>query len=71
MGIVGVVAIVGLLLWLFGGPRRRAMPAPEDDVTTPVDGDELAAAERELAEDDGAVEADDDDAHDDWGPGRP
>jgi hypothetical protein len=70
VGIVGVVAIVGLLLWLFSGRRKRAAPAPEDDLITPIDRDELAEAERELAEDDGAREADDD-APEDWGPGRP
>ncbi|MGE0443351.1 MAG: hypothetical protein AB7L66_08820 [Gemmatimonadales bacterium] len=64
--ILGTIAVVGVLIWVFGGGRQRAVPAPEDDVTTPVDYDELEAAERELAEDADPRTLEDDD---DWGPG--
>lgn len=64
--VVGLV--VAVLVWLVrGGPTRRAVPAPEDDITTPIDRDELEAAERELADDAEARDVDADD--DDWGPG--
>jgi len=73
---IGLAALVALLAWLMGlGRDRRAAP-PEDDVTTPVEEDELSAAERELREDASArpihetAESDPDDP-DDWGPGSP
>jgi hypothetical protein len=65
--IIAAVAIGAVLLWLFGGSRKRAAPAPEDDVTTAIDREELEAAERELAEDAEARDADDEE--EDWGPG--
>lgn len=71
-----VIAIAfALIIWLFrptrlAGPRPRALPAPEDDITTPIDKDELEAAERELEQDRGArALGEDPDAEDDWGPG--
>jgi hypothetical protein len=73
---VGVAALIALFLWLTGVGRSPRLPAPEDDVTTPIDHDELAAAERELRDDAGArpiqetAESDPDDP-DDWGPGAP
>jgi hypothetical protein len=69
--LLGVVAIVAVVVWLVGA-RRRPGPAPEDDVTTPVDQRELEEAERDLEEDSKArplhdgFEAED---ADDWGPG--
>lgn len=73
MGLWIAIAVMGILAgWLFL-PRRRAVPEPEDDVTTPIDREELEAAERELKEDRGAGSlgdrADPDDDYDDWGPG--
>lgn len=66
-GIIAAIAIAGLVLWLTGGSRKRTAPAPEDDVTTPIDREELEAAERELADDREARDAEDED--EDWGPG--
>lgn len=71
MGIIGLAAGIGLFLWLIGFGRREPIVAPEDDVTTPTDVDELALAEQELADDASARpihEAFEDD-DDDWGPG--
>jgi len=67
--LIGAAALAALLLWLLLPSRRRRIPAPEDDVTTPIDHDELAEAERELASADDPSALDDDE-HDDWGPGR-
>ncbi|MBM4186249.1 MAG: hypothetical protein FJ206_02950 [Gemmatimonadetes bacterium] len=65
--VVGVL-VIAVFVWLArGGPARRRPVAPEDDVTTPIDRDELAAAERELA--DAPDPSDLDDEDDDWGPG--
>lgn len=71
MGTVIAIALaVALLLWLIGAGRHDREIAPEDDIDTPLDADELSEAERELAEDpearsvDEALEDDDD-----WGPG--
>jgi hypothetical protein len=50
----------------------KARPiAPEDDVDTPIDRDELAEAERAIKDDPDAKAAADaiDDDTDDWGPG--
>lgn len=72
MQLIGVAALVGLLLWLVGAGRRTPLVAPEDDIETPLDPDQLAEAERELAEDPEARpihDAFDDDNDDDWGPG--
>ena len=65
-----VAVILAFLAWLLF-PRRRSMPAPEDDVASPIDKEELAAAERELSEDPGARPLDQasEDVEDDWGPG--
>jgi hypothetical protein len=67
---IGVAVLGALLVWLFI-PRRRGMPAPEDDVRTPIDQEELDEAERELRGDPGARPLDRgmDDDQDDWGPG--
>lgn len=71
--LIGIVALVALLLWLLGVGKAQPVPAPEDDVVTPTDTDELAEAEAELAEDPQArpiheaMEGEDDD--EDWGPG--
>ncbi|MEP6591219.1 MAG: hypothetical protein ABJC19_08540 [Gemmatimonadota bacterium] len=72
--ILGAFA-AAFLAWLLGVGPRRAAPAPEDDLATPVDEDELEAAEREVRDDGtakpigealaGEEGADDDD----WGPG--
>ncbi|MEO5798831.1 MAG: hypothetical protein ABIZ70_13995 [Gemmatimonadales bacterium] len=69
-------AVVGaFLIWLLGVGKGRPAVAPEDDVETPIDEDELEAAEREVREDASAKpigealageEGNDDD---DWGPG--
>jgi len=73
VSLLAAVALVALLIWLLRGKRPRAAPEPEDDVETPVDRSELAEAESELAEDEGARPLHDgiDDEDDDWGPGRP
>lgn len=71
--LIGIAAIMALLLWLLGVGKARPVPAPEDDVFTTIDTDELAEAEAELAEDPSArpiheaMEGEDDD--EDWGPG--
>ena len=72
MGTVFALAVLAaLLMWLLGAGRGGAPVAPEDDVNTPLDEDELAAAERELREDPGARPIHDafEDDDDDWGPG--
>lgn len=71
MGILlGVVAVLAILFWLFV-PHRRVTPAPEDDTETSIDHERLAEAERELADDSRArpLEHGIDDEEDDWGPG--
>jgi hypothetical protein len=70
--LLGFAALEGLILWAFGR-RSRTPPAPEDDVTTPIDHEELARAERELGEDPDPREATGgwDEDEDDWGPGAP
>jgi hypothetical protein len=65
--IIAAVAIGAVLIWLFGGSKKRPPPAPEDDTTTPIDREELEAAERDLADDGGARDVDD--PEEDWGPG--
>jgi hypothetical protein len=62
------IAIAALLLWFFWPKPRRATPAPEDDVTTPIDREELERAERELRESRGSRSLDEAE-EDDWGPG--
>ena len=69
MRIVAAVAVaLALLFWLFRPVPRRAVPAPEDDVRTPIDREELEAAERELREAGEARPLGQED-EDDWGPG--
>ena len=72
-GLVGFVALLAVVVWLIGRrrPRLRSMPAPEDDVKTPIDHAALEEAEREL--NDPRVRPlyerlESEDA-DDWGPG--
>lgn len=66
---IGVALLVVGAWWLFR-PRRRAAPAPEDDVTTPIDHAELEQAEQELRQDPGARSLGDEvDEGEDWGPG--
>ncbi len=69
--LIGIVAVVGVVVWLFGRRRPPARSAPEDDLTTPVDRDELEDAERELADDPDPRSLHDGwaDDEDDWGPG--
>ena len=73
---IGIAALIALFAWLTGFGRSRTMVTPEDDIVTPIDEDELAAAERELRDDrtarpiHDAVENDPNDP-DDWGPGTP
>ena len=73
--LVFIALIAAFSAWMFGVGKKRAAPAPEDDIHTPVDEDELEAAERELRADGSArpigeamagEEGNDDD---DWGPG--
>ena len=71
--LIGIAAMVAILLWLLGFGKARPGPAPEDDIDTPTNADELAEAEAELADDPSArpiheaMEGEDDD--EDWGPG--
>lgn len=73
MGSILVLALVmGLLGWLLGIGKHEREPAPEDDLTTPIDEAELAEAEAELAEAESSNSTHDiteDDDGDDWGPG--
>ena len=72
--LIGVAALIAVVLWLIGRRPRfrlRSMPAPEDDVKTPIDHAALEEAEREL--NDPRVRPlyerlESEDA-DDWGPG--
>jgi hypothetical protein len=69
---VGIALMAAVLVWLMGiGRRQDRRVAPEDDVETPIDRDELDAAEREIKDDPDAKAAADavDDSDDDWGPG--
>ncbi|MGH7582211.1 MAG: hypothetical protein ACREL5_03185 [Gemmatimonadales bacterium] len=67
---IGLILLAALTIWLLGVGKRRPVQ-PEDDVTTPIDNDELAEAEREIKDDPDAKPARDavDDDDDDWGPG--
>ena len=71
--LIGMAALGALLLWLLGFGKAKPVPAPEDDVTTATDQDELAEAESELDDDPAArpiqeaMEGEDDD--EEWGPG--
>lgn len=73
--LIGLIVLAALFAWLMGFGSRRPAPAPEDDVHSPPDHDELEAAEAELRRDPSArsigeaLEGEDDD--DDWGPGSP
>lgn len=73
--LIGLLALAALFAWLMGFGSRRAAPAPEDDIDSAPDHDELAAAEAELRQDRSAraigeaLEGEGDD--DDWGPGSP
>lgn len=67
---IGVAVIGALLVWLLGLGKRKPI-APEDDVDSPIDHDELVEAEREIKNDPTAKPAADavDDDDEDWGPG--
>lgn len=66
---IGIVVLALLLVWLLGLGKRKPI-APEDDVDSPVDQDELTAAERAIRDDpDAKAAADVVDDDDDWGPG--
>lgn len=73
--LIGLIALAALFAWLMGFGSRRPAPAPEDDIDSAPDHDELAAAEAELRQDPSArsigeaLEGEGDD--DDWGPGSP
>jgi hypothetical protein len=69
--LIGIAALGALLLWLLGVGKRKPAPAPEDDVVSGTDTDELAEAEAELAEDPGARPIHEalEDEDEDWGPG--
>jgi hypothetical protein len=74
-GLLGFAALIAVVVWLIGIGRRpraglRSMPAPEDDVKTPIDHAALEEAERELNDPRArplyeGIDEDDDD----WGPG--
>ena len=79
-GLIAVAVLIALLAWLFGFGKEGREPAPEDDVTTPVDMDELEAAELEVRDDrsirsiadamkDAEASIDQAADDDDWGPG--
>jgi len=66
---IGLILLAALTIWLLGVGKRRPVQ-PEDDVTTPIDHDELAEAERQIKDDPDAKPARDAvDDDDDWGPG--
>lgn len=73
--LIAFALIAAFLVWLLGAGKRKPAPPPEDDVVTPIDEDELAAAEREVRDDAGAkpigeAMADEEGGDDDdWGPG--
>jgi len=69
-GLLGLVLVLALIVWVVR-PRRPAFPAPEDDLTTPVDREELEAAERELLQDPTPLSIEGEFDDDDWGPGAP
>lgn len=73
--LIALALVAAFLVWMFGFGKGRPVVPPEDDLVTPVDEDELAAAEREVRNDGTArpigeamagEEGGDDD---DWGPG--
>jgi hypothetical protein len=69
--LIALALVAAVLVWFMAPGRRQRSVAPEDDVETPIDQDELAEAERELREDEGARPLHDgrDEDDDDWGPG--
>jgi hypothetical protein len=69
--IIGLAALGALLVWFLGIGRRPPIVAPEDDLETPIELDELEEAEREIRDDPDAQAAADAmvDDDDDWGPG--
>ncbi len=67
--LIGLAALVAVLLWFVGAGKREGIPAPEDDVDTPLDRDELAEAEADLAADPDARPIHEELEDDDWGPG--
>lgn len=67
--LLGGIAVLAMLAWVFGMGGERPGPAPEDDVTTPIDRAALEEAERELLEDEGPRPIGDVIDEEDWGPG--
>lgn len=74
--VIGIVALLALLGWFLGFGRARPLPAPEDDLVTPVDHNELAEAEREVMSEGVRPihealkqEVQDGEEEEDWGPG--
>lgn len=76
--LIGLAALAALFAWLLGIGTRRPIPAPEDDVESPIERDELAEAEAELREDRSARSIGEalaaepgEEEEEDWGPGSP
>lgn len=70
--LIGIAVLAVLFVWLTGFGRPKRIVAPEDDVTTPLDVDELTEAELDVRDDETArpIQEETDDP-DDWGPGTP
>jgi len=68
---IGIALMVAFLAWMLGIGKRQDRRAAEDDMNTPIDHDELDAAERAVQHDPDAKAAADAmvDDDDDWGPG--
>lgn len=74
--IIAFALVAAFLAWLLGfGGRKHAAPAPEDDIETPIDQDELTLAELEVRDDSSArsiadaMKDEEEGDDDDWGPG--
>jgi len=73
--LIVIALVAAFLVWLLGLGRGRRVVAAEDDVVTPLDENELEAAEREVRNDGsarpiGEAMADEEGGDDDdWGPG--
>lgn len=77
---IGLAALAALFAWLMGFGSHRPTAAPEDDVETPIDVDELEQAELEMRDDRSARAigealagevTEDGEEEEDWGPGSP
>jgi hypothetical protein len=73
--LVFIALIAAFSAWMFGFGKHRPEAAPEDDIQTPIDENELEAAERELQADGSArpigeaLAGEEGSEDDDWGPG--